>query len=112
MLAKLLASAAVACLLLSATTPVTPASAQTAQQHAAMASDSAFIQMASSLGLLQVKLGKLAQEKGSSEVVRDFGNRMVADYSKANEELATGAKQAAYPRPVLLIQHQQIYNRL
>jgi putative membrane protein len=89
---------------------LTPAVAQTAAQHAALASDSSFMQTAGSLGLLQVKLGKLAQEKGSSEVVRDFGKRMVAEYSKANEELADGAKQAAYPRPVLLRPHQQIFD--
>ena len=82
--------------------PLSPAAAQTAPQRAALASDSNFILTTGSLGLLQVKLGKLAQEKGSSEVVRDFGKRMVADYTKANEELAAGAKQAAYPKPVLL----------
>jgi putative membrane protein len=59
-----------------------------------------------------VKLGKIAQEKGSSDVVRDFGKRMVEDYSKANEELAAGAKQAAFPAPVLLRQHQQVVNRI
>jgi putative membrane protein len=64
------------------------------------------------MNALQVKLGKLAQEKGSSDVVRDFGKRMVEDYSKANEELAAGAKQAAFPAPVLLRQHQQVVNRI
>jgi putative membrane protein len=108
MVSKLLAPAVVTCLSLTTMAHLTPAVAQTA----ALTSDSSFIQMAGSLGLLQVKLGKLAQEKGSSEAVRDFGKRMVADYSKANEELAAGAKQAAYPRPVLLRQHQQIYDRL
>jgi putative membrane protein len=109
---KLLAPAAVICLSLNTMAHLTPAVAQTVTQHVALASDSNFIQMAGSLGLLQAKLGKLAQEKGSSDAVRDFGKRMVADYSKANEELATAAKQAAYPRLVLLRQHQQIYDRL
>ena len=112
MVSKLLAPAAVMCLSFTTIADLTPAAAQTAAQHAALASDSSFIQMAGSLGLLQVKLGRLAQKQGSSEVVRDFGKRMVADYSKANEELAAGAKQAAYPRPVLLLVHQQIFNRL
>jgi putative membrane protein len=111
MVSKLLAPAAVICLSLTTLAHPAPAAAQTGAQHAALASDSSFIQEAGSLGLLQVKLGKLAQEKGSSEVVRDFGKRMVADYSKANEELAAGAKQAAYPRPVLLRPHQQIFAR-
>ena len=108
MIVKFLASAAVTGLLLSATVGAAPAAAQ----HATLGADSSFIQMAASLGLLQVKLGKLAQEKGSSEVVRDFGKRMVNDYSKANEELAAGAKQAAYPAPVLLRPHQQVFNRI
>jgi len=111
MVIKLLAPAALTCLSLTTMAQLTPAVAQTAAQHAALGSDSSFMQTAGSLGLLQVKLGKLAQEKGSSEVVRDFGKRMVADYSKANEELAAGAKQAAYPRPVLLRPHQQIFDR-
>jgi putative membrane protein len=110
MLIKLLAPTALTCLSLTTMAHLTPAAAQTAAQHAALASDSNFMQTAGSLGLLQVKLGKLAQEKGSSEVVRDFGKRMVAEYSKANEELADGAKQAAYPRPVLLRPHQQIFD--
>ncbi len=107
MVVKFLAPAAVAGLLLSAT--VGPA--QALVQQAVPAPDSSFIQMAGSLGLLQVKLGKLAEEKGSSAVVRDFGKRMVAEYSKANEELAAGAKQSAYPAPVMLRQHQQVANR-
>ncbi len=111
MISKLLAPAVVTCLSLTSMAPLSPAAAQTAPQRAALASDSNFILTTGSLGLLQVKLGKLAQEKGSSEVVRDFGKRMVADYTKANEELAAGATQAAYPKPVMLRPHQQIFDR-
>ena len=107
MMVKLLAHAAVTGLLLSTTVGAAPAAAQ----QAGLAADSSFIQMAGSLGLLQLKLGKLAEEKGSSSVVRDFGKRMVADYTKANEELAAGAKQAAYPAPAMLRQHQQVLER-
>lgn len=111
MVSKLLASATLTGLLLNAAAALTPAAAQTAAQHTALASDSGFIKTAGSLALMQVKLGKLAQEKGASDVVRDFGKRMVADYTKANEELAAGAKQAAYPKPVMLRDHQQIVDR-
>ncbi len=107
MLVKFLAPAAVTGLLLSAT--VGPA--QAVAQQAMLATDSSFIQMAGSLGLLQVKLGKLAEKKGSSPVVRDFAKRMLTDYSKVNEELAAGAKQAAYPAPVMLRQHKQVLER-
>jgi putative membrane protein len=107
MLVRSLASAALAGLVLTAAVGPTQAVAQQA-----MASDSVFILKAASLGLLQAKLGKVAQEKGSSPSVRDFGKRMVADYTKANEELAAGAKQAAYPAPVLLREDRQVYDRL
>jgi putative membrane protein len=33
---------------------------------------------------------------------------MVADYSKANDTFAAAAKQAAFPSPVLIRQHQQV----
>jgi putative membrane protein len=105
MIVKLLTTAAVTGLFLSTIAP-----SQAAAQGG-LAADSAFIQTAASLGLLQVKLGKLAQEKGSSAVVKDFGKRMVTDYSEANQELAAGAKQAAFPAPVLLRQHQLVYGR-
>jgi putative membrane protein len=106
MLVKYLAPATLAGLLLSAVLAPTQVSAQSAA-----ASDSSFIQMAGSLGLLQAKLGKLAEDKASSPAVKDFGKRMVADYAKLNEELEAGAKQAAYPSPVMLRQHQQTYDR-
>ena len=54
MIVKLLAPAAVTGLLLSATVGAAPAAAQ----QVGLAADSSFIQMAGSLGLLQVKLGK------------------------------------------------------
>lgn len=110
MITKILASA-VTTLVLTTLAMRTPAAAQTAAQHVALASDSSFLQTVGSLALLQVKLGKLAQQKGTSDVVRDFGKRMATEYSQANEQLAAGAKQAAYPKPVLLRQHQQIFDR-
>ena len=107
MVGKFLGAAAVTGLLLNASVGAVPAAAQSA----VIETDSTFIQMASSLALLQVKLGKLAQKKGSAAAVRDFGERMVTDYSKAKDELASGAKQAAFPGPVLLRQHQQTFER-
>jgi putative membrane protein len=116
MVVKLLAPAAVTALLLTAAGPGQATAQQAVAQQAsapstALASDSSFLQTAGSLGLLQVKLGKLAEEKGSSPAVRDFGKRMVADYSKANEDLAAAAKGAAYPAPAILRQHAQLYER-
>jgi putative membrane protein len=108
MVVKNLVSAAVTGLFLSAAVGLAPAAAQ---QPKSLASDSVFIQRASSAGLLQVKLGKLAEKKGTSTAVVEFGKRMVTDYSKANEELKAAAKEAAFPAPALLRQDQQIFDR-
>jgi len=108
MAVKILNSAAVTAFLFTAAVAAMPAAAQ---QTKALASDSVFIQTAASTGLLQVKLGKLAEKKGSSDAVKDFGRRMVADYTKANESLASAAKQAAFPSPTLLRQDKELFNR-
>jgi len=107
MVAKVLASAIVTGLLLNATA----STAQTTARGPALAADSSFIVTAGSLGLLQVQLGTVAVQKGSSPAVKEFARRMVAEYSTVNEQLAAGAKQAAYPSPVILRQHQTILDR-
>jgi putative membrane protein len=108
MVVKNLFSAAVAGLLLSAAGVLPPAAAQ---QPKSLASDSVFIQRAGSAGLLQVKLAKLAEKKGSSPAVVEFGKRMVTQYSKTNEEVKAAAKEAAFPAPVLLRADQQTFDR-
>jgi len=108
MVVKNLISATISGLLLSAVVGSAPAAAQQAKS---LASDSAFIVKAGSAGVLQVKLGQLAEKKGNSPAVVEFGKRMAADYSKTNEELKTAAKQAGFPAPVLSRQDQQIFDR-
>jgi putative membrane protein len=108
MVVKNLISATVTGLLMSAVVGSVPAAAQQAKS---LASDSTFIVRSGSAGVLQVKLGQLAEKKGSSPAVVEFGKRMAADYSKTNEELKTAAKQAGFPSPVLSRQDQQIFDR-
>jgi putative membrane protein len=108
MVVKNLVSTVVTGLLLSAVVGPAPAAAQGTR---ALISDSIFIQKVSSDGLLQARLGQLAQKKGTSPSVVEFGKRMVTDYSKANEELKTAAKQAAFPAPVLMREDQQTFDR-
>jgi putative membrane protein len=107
MVVKNLIAAAVTGLFLTA---AVGSSSAAAQQPKSLASDSVFIQRASSIGLLQVKLGQLAEKKGTSPAVVEFGKRMVADYSKANEQLKTAAKAAAFPAPILVRQDQQTFD--
>ena len=51
------------------------------------AQDTAFVNAAADAGMLEVQLGKLAATKGSSAAVKEFGQSMVTDHTKANDEL-------------------------
>lgn len=52
-----------------------------------MAADHKFAMEAAMGGMMEVELGKLAASKGASDEVRQFGQKMVDDHSKANDEL-------------------------
>ena len=49
--------------------------------------DRKFLKDAAIGGMTEVQLGKLAQEKGSSDSVKQFGQKMIDDHTKANDEL-------------------------
>ncbi|RYY11822.1 MAG: DUF4142 domain-containing protein [Chitinophagaceae bacterium] len=46
-----------------------------------------FMKMAAVGGMMEVEAGKLAQTNGSSQAVKDFGAKMVADHTAAGNEL-------------------------
>lgn len=46
-----------------------------------------FMTAAAQGGMVEVQLGKLAAERGSSVAVKQFGQHMVTDHGKANQEL-------------------------
>jgi putative membrane protein len=60
--------------------------------HAAV-SDTQFAKKAAQGGMAEVRLGQLAKEKGTSDAVKKFGQRMVEDHSKAGDELKKAAAQ-------------------
>jgi len=65
-----------------------------ARQSAGTASaDARFVKKAAAGGLAEVELGQLAVKNGSSEEVKQFGQRMINDHSKANDELKQIASQ-------------------
>ena len=73
-----------------------PAFAQTAKKKTMATkamNDSTFVTKAAQGGMAEVELGKLATEKASNDEVKKFGQRMVDDHSKANDELKTLAQQ-------------------
>jgi putative membrane protein len=49
--------------------------------------DAAFYKNAAEAGIAEVEAGKLAQDKGGSQQVKDFGAMMVTDHSAANDKL-------------------------
>ena len=55
-------------------------------------SDQTFVMNAVRGGMAEVELGKLASEKAASDSVKKFGQRMVDDHSKANDELKSLAQ--------------------
>ena len=64
--------------------------------------DKEFVIQAAQGGMAEVAMGKLASEKGSHADVKAFGQRMVTDHGKANDELASLAtvKGLALPTEV------------
>src|SRR5438046_7026307 len=58
-----------------------------AQAASLTRSEAKFVEAAAVDGQAEVELGKLAQQKALHEEVKQFADRIVADHSKANEEL-------------------------
>jgi putative membrane protein len=53
-------------------------------------------------GMAEVQLGKLAAEKATNPDVKQFGQRMVDDHGKANDELKTAASKESIDLPASL----------
>jgi putative membrane protein len=49
--------------------------------------------------MAEVELGKLAVAKAASQQVKDFGQKMIDDHSKANDELKTLAQTKNFSMP-------------
>jgi len=78
--------------------PTDAAGAAKPTAGAAMA-DSKFMKEAAEGGMAEVALGQLAAEKASSSDVKKFGQRMIDDHSKANDELKQLASQKKVALP-------------
>jgi putative membrane protein len=82
-----------------------PAAGQQVDRQFAM--DAAHINMA------EVELGKLAKEKGASEPVKSFGDRLVADHGKALDELKGIVKDKNITLPTQIdAKHKATYDKL
>ncbi len=61
--------------------------------------DAEFVKKAAGGGLAEVEMGKLAVDRAADPDVKKFGERMVTDHTKANEQLAEIAKELRIPVP-------------
>lgn len=66
------------------------------------AADKDFVMEASCGGMAEVALGELAQQKGQSDAVKQFGKHMVEDHGKANNELTGLASRKGIVVPAAL----------
>jgi putative membrane protein len=69
------------------------------QASSLSAKDKTFMKRAARGGMMEVTMGKLADQNGKSEDVKSFGKRMVTDHSKANEELKSIAEKKGVKLP-------------
>jgi putative membrane protein len=88
--------------------------AQVARDSGKLASsDSKFMHEAAIGGMTEVALGRLAADKASSADVKQFGQRMIDDHSKANDELKALAAQKGEVLPTELdASHKALQDRL
>ncbi len=64
--------------------------------------DKKFAMNAAVGGLTEVELGKLATQKGASDGVKQFGQKMVDDHTKANDQLKEIATKSNMEVPTAL----------
>jgi len=58
-------------------------------------------------GMMEVELGRVAAQKGASDAVKQFGQRMVDDHSAANTELTSIASGKGITLPATLDEKHQ-----
>ncbi|MDT7778100.1 MAG: putative rane protein [Acidobacteriota bacterium] len=73
-----------------------------------MTADQKFAMEAAMGGQMEVELGKLAAQKGASDEVRQFGQHMVDDHSKANADLMQVASGKSMTLPTALSPKMQM----
>jgi putative membrane protein len=76
-------------------------------------SETAFAMKAAQGGLAEVKLGQLATDKAGSADVKAFGQKMVDDHTKANDQLKSIAEQQGMTLPTTMnAKDQALYDKL
>jgi len=82
--------------------PSYPGNAPIGSEQETVISDKAFVKKAAGDAATEVELAKLAQEKGSSDAVKELGKRVVEDHTRTNQELAAAAAKVDVEMPAEL----------
>ncbi len=61
--------------------------------------DTNFVMQAGQTGMLEVQLGRLAVQRGSSSAVKQYGQQMIDEHTRANQELMQLAMQKGVELP-------------
>ena len=84
-----------------------------AQNANRMSGSDTFVTKAAQGGMAEVKLGELATKNASNQSVKQFGQRMVDDHSKANDQLKSIASKKSITLPSDVSAKQQAdYDKL
>jgi putative membrane protein len=75
--------------------------------NAAAMADREFVKKAWEGSMAELQLGQLAEEKGSSDDVKQFGQQMVADHTKLGDEMKQVAMQMGVNQPSGLAKKDQ-----
>jgi putative membrane protein len=89
----------------------TPAGAATAEAMVGR-QDHEFLTKAAQSGMAEVQVAKLAQEKATSEDVKQFAKDLEQAHSKANEELQKLAEQKGVSLPTDIGKHEKMVTKL
>ena len=84
-----------------------------AQQGSTSSADMMFAKKAAIGGMEEVQLGQIAVKNAKSDKVKQFGQRMIDDHSKANDQLKSVAAKNNITLPTRLdAKHQAVVDRL
>jgi len=92
--------------------PNSPAGGETSP-NSLSSKDKNFVMQAGQVGMLEVELGRLAVQRGSSAGVKQYGQEMVEDHTRANQELMQLAMQKKVELPTeMSTQNTALIDRL
>jgi len=94
-------------------TPATQDSGSNANEMSKVMRDKMFLRQAAEGGMAEVKFGQLAVQKGSTEEVKAFGQKMVEDHTAINSDMSSVADTLGVRLPKTLTKEDQAeYDKL